>query len=91
MTPLEKAHAVMAARRAAGEKIVQLNPVERAQRKPTSLKLAIAARCYQCCGEDSDPGVRQRIRECACEKTCALWPHRPYQRNDSETETQEAA
>lgn len=92
LTPLQKAHAVMAARRAAGETIERLDPVQRAKRKPTSLKLAIAARCFQCQGEDQDPGVRQRIRDCGCEATCALWPHRPgANKNAAEPEIEQEA
>lgn len=53
------------------------DPIERAARKPKSLKLAIAARCYQCQGEGEDPGWRQRTRECSV-TGCALHPHRPY-------------
>ena len=52
------------------------NPLERAHRKPTSLRLAVAARCWQCQGEGQDPGWRDAIRDCTA-RTCALHPHRP--------------
>jgi hypothetical protein len=89
VTPLEKAHAAMAARRAAGIKLVQLNPLEKAAKNPTSLRLAINAKCWDCQGGDCDPGIRQRIGACSVTK-CPLHPVRPYQRAD-ESEEQEAA
>jgi hypothetical protein len=57
------------------------DPLERARRKPTSLKLAVAARCWQCQGEGEDSGWREAIGTCAV-PGCALWPHRPYQKRD---------
>ena len=42
-----------------------------------SRPLAIAARCWQCQGDD-DAGTASRIKHCASE-ACALHPHRPYQ------------
>ena len=80
MTPLEKAQAVLNAKRKAGELVVErLNPFEKARRNPKSKKLAIRAFCWQCQGEGNDPGTIDGIRDCPCEKTCPLWPHRPYQ------------
>jgi hypothetical protein len=61
------------------------NPLERAQRKPTSLKLAIAARCWQCQGEGADVGWREAIRACTA-FGCALHSHRPYQSKDAGNE-----
>jgi hypothetical protein len=55
---------------------MKMNPVERLATNPTSLRLAINARCYQCEGEDADPHVRQRIKTCPC-TDCALWGVRP--------------
>ena len=75
----------MAARRAAGEKIVRLDPLEKARRKPTSLRLAITAKCYDCMGRDGDPGIRARVRECPS-KACPLHPVRPWQREDGSGE-----
>ena len=86
ITALEKAREAMAARRAAGEVIVRLNPIERARAKPKSRPLAIAGKCFDCVGQDSDPGWRERIRECAS-KTCTLVNHRPYKRSDEEQES----
>lgn len=78
LTGLDLARARMAERRAAGEVIVRRTPTERAQRRPTSLRLAITAKCWECQGEDSDPGVRARVRDCASPR-CPLYPVRPWQ------------
>jgi hypothetical protein len=82
LTPLQRAHAAMAARRAAGEKIVQLTPAEKAAANPTSRSLAINAKCFDCVGgEHADGGYRRCIRECPSTR-CALYQLRPYQRDD---------
>lgn len=84
LTPLQRAQAAMAARRAAGETIVQLNPAQRAAKNPTSRSLAIAAKCYDCTGgSNADGGYRRCIRECPSTR-CALYAFRPYQPNDVE-------
>lgn len=57
----------------------KLNPIDKAKLKPKSLRYAINARCWQCQGEDADPGVRWRTGNCEI-PSCALYPHRPYQR-----------
>lgn len=75
---LLKAQAANVARRAAGIALPQLDPIERAKANPTSLRAAINAKCYDCQGQDCDPGVRQRIRECPVTK-CPLHTVRPYQ------------
>ena len=78
MKPLELARA------AAKEKgVVRRNPLEKLALKPTSLRYAISAMCYQCEGEDADPGVRQRIATCPV-TTCALWNVRPGAKNRAE-------
>jgi hypothetical protein len=86
---LDLARAAMAARRAAGETIERLDPIEKARRNPTSLRLAINAKCWECVGGDGDPNPRQRIRDCTCSR-CPLLAVRPYQaretENDDETE-----
>ena len=84
MTPaLEAARAARAAKIAAGEKLVQLNPMEKARANPTSLRAAINGKCWDCQGGDCDPGIRQRIGACSVTK-CPLHPVRPYQRSDAE-------
>lgn len=77
-TRLEMARLKQAELRARGE-LVRLNPIDKAKANPTSLRLAITAKCYDCEGQDADPGVRQRIGTCGI-KTCPLWPVRPWQR-----------
>jgi hypothetical protein len=79
LTPLERAHAARKARAAAGEALVRLDPMEKARRKPTSLRLAVNAKCADCVGWHGDPGARGRIRDCSCTK-CPLHPVRPYQK-----------
>ncbi len=76
---LEKARIARQAMAAAGIKVVIKNPLEKLATAPTSLRLAINAKCYQCEGEDADPGIKLRIGACEI-KSCALWAVRPYQR-----------
>lgn len=67
--------------RASGWKPVVLNPREKAKANPKSLKLAIRAHCWECCGGDAKGNnVRQRVHECDLIEKCALWPHRPWQK-----------
>lgn len=84
-TPLERAHAAMRARREAGETITRRNPLEKAAGKPTSLRLAVSAKCFDCVGRECDPGWRDRIRTCTVAR-CPLHPVRPYQRDDADEE-----
>lgn len=79
----QKAREKLKEMRASGWKPVHLNPLEAAAAKPNSLKLAIRAHCYQCVGEDSDPGYKARVRDC-CIPKCALWTHRPWQAHAGE-------
>jgi hypothetical protein len=85
LTPLEKARAVTAARRAAGEVIKRRNPIEKLGDNPKSLRLAINAKCYDCQGQDSDPKVRYRIGTCSV-TGCPLHAVRPHQRRTEEDE-----
>lgn len=64
-------------RKALGLSVIK-NPLERLAETPTSLRRAITAKCYQCEGEDADPGVRWRIGNCEI-ADCALHGLRPYQ------------
>lgn len=68
----------MAELRATGWKPTHRTPVEAAQAKPTSLKLAIKAFCWQCVGSGGDPGAKFRVRDCTA-PSCSLFPHRPWQ------------
>lgn len=79
MTPLEKAHAVLAAKREAGETVGHRDPFARLAESPTSRKLAIVAMCCSCMG--GGPGLpipRREIRECSAPR-CPLYAVRPYQ------------
>ena len=59
---------------ASGEiEVVRLNPIERSNANPTSLRLAINAMCFECLGN----GSAQEIRDCTA-KDCPLYKVRPY-------------
>ncbi|UZR27466.1 hypothetical protein [Methylococcus mesophilus] len=90
LSPLEKAQAAMAEKRAAGE-IERLSPIEKARRNPASLRLAINGKCWDCVGCGVDPNPRKAIGQC-CISDCTLWPVRPYQRmaeSDNESAPEE--
>ncbi len=86
MTPLERARAIQAAKRAAGIPNVVLDPIAKARANPTSLRAAINGKCWDCIGAGADPNPRLAIKECGIE-SCTLWPVRPYRKSDEETET----
>lgn len=73
LTPIQKAHEAMRIRREAGEVIKKLNPMEKSQKKPTSLRLAVNAKCWDCC-----VGQKKEVKICPS-KDCPLWAVRPYQ------------
>jgi hypothetical protein len=75
---LVRAAAKRAELRAAGVTPERLDPIEKARRNPTSLRLAINAKCFDCEGGNSDPNVQRRIGTCAS-RECPLWTVRPYQ------------
>lgn len=86
MSGLDKAREAAAARRAAGLPVAErLDPIEKARRKPTSLRLAITAKCWDCQGGASDPNPRGRIGSCEVTR-CPLHPVRPWQRGDEDDE-----
>lgn len=85
LTPLEKAQAVMAAKRAAGIKIVVLDPIAKARANPRSLRLAINGKCWDCIGAGADSNPRGAIRDCTI-RDCTLWPVRPYRNSDDDDE-----
>lgn len=82
---LQRAREAREANRALGIAAARLSPAEKAARRPTSLRLAINAKCYDCVGADADPGPRGRVRDCAV-KTCSLHQVRPWQRSDEDAE-----
>jgi len=81
LTGLQKAHQLRQARVAAGIPLVTLNPIEKHFKNPTSLRMALNAKCFDCVGQDSDVGFRRRIGTCTVVK-CPLHTVRPYQKND---------
>lgn len=83
LTPLQKAQIVMAEKRAAGTLEI-LNPIEKATRNPTSLRMAINGKCYDCGGQDQ-PNWRKRIKYCNI-INCTLHPVRPYSKGVSTQE-----
>ena len=83
LTPLQKAHAALAARRAAGDLTPRLDPIAKAKANPKSLRLAITAKCFECMGGGEDTGTRKLIRACTS-GSCPLHPVRPYQAKDKE-------
>jgi len=79
-SPLDKARVRSAELRAAGLLVrgPVLNPIERAKLKPTSLRLAIRAKCFECVGSGADPSWQDSVRHCSA-SLCPLLPVRPYQ------------
>ena len=78
MTPLQRAQARMRELREQGYTPERLTPIERARKNPTSLRLAVTAKCYECLGGEDAKNIRREIRECTATK-CPLYPVRPYQ------------
>ena len=75
---LKAAQAKLREMRAAGEQVKHLNPIEKAQGNPNSLRCAINAKCFDCQGRDYDPCVEWRIGNCEI-SDCPLFPVRPHQ------------
>jgi hypothetical protein len=53
-------------------------PHQEALARPKSRVLAIRAKCWDCEGQDGDPGWQRRVRTCMV-TDCPLWHVRPYQ------------
>jgi len=53
------------------------DPIEKLAENPKSLRLAVSAKCFDCCGRGADPGWRWQIGN--CEVDCPLHAVRPYQ------------
>jgi hypothetical protein len=88
-TAIEKARRVGREMREGGKIEVENNLVIKAERKPSSLKLAIAAMCFQCFGgtktDMPDPGWKRMIATCTA-PDCALFDHRPYKADQADEE-----
>jgi hypothetical protein len=78
LNSLQKAQQKMAEMRAAGWRPERLDPIAKAYRNPTSLRMAVNGKCWDCQGAGADPGCKEAIRDCRA-KDCTLWPVRPYQ------------
>jgi hypothetical protein len=73
MTPIEKAIEARRNKIAAGVKIVERSPLEKWKDNPTSLRMSINAKCYDCSNSQTI-----EIKHCTV-KSCPLWLVRPYQ------------
>ena len=58
----------------AGIKLEQLNPIEKAKQNPSSMRLAVNAKCWDCSCEQI-----KEVRLCTVAE-CPLFPVRPYQK-----------
>jgi hypothetical protein len=77
---LAKARLKLAELKASGQSVERLDPVEKARKNPNSLRLAINAKCWDCCGAGAD-GIeftKETIRTCSS-TSCPLHFQRPYQ------------
>lgn len=86
ISPLEKARQKRREMVANGESLARLDPVQKAAAHPTSLRMAITAKCWVCCGSGQDANTRQTIGACTV-SICPLHQHRPYR---SKTATDES-
>ncbi len=68
---------------AAGE-LIKLNPTDKAKANPQSLRLAINAKCYECCNGIS---WHNRTRYCNI-FDCGLWQVRPHAKDATKEECQ---
>tara|TARA_R110000868_G_scaffold52052_1_gene164716 strand:+ start:1890 stop:2135 length:246 start_codon:yes stop_codon:yes gene_type:complete len=63
-----------------------INPIQRAKLKPSSLRFAINAQCYDCIYDKSDVGTwRQQVEACPS-VNCPLFCHRPKATSQGETQ-----
>lgn len=76
---LARGRATLRAKRERGESVYK-NPIEKATENPTSRQAAINCKCFDCEGQDADPGWRWRIGNCTAGfPDCGIWNFRPYQ------------
>ncbi len=64
------------------------DPIQKAKENPSSLRLAINGKCWECIGAGADPHPRAAIKDCIC-YDCTLYPVRPYQSKEIEEEMEE--
>ena len=60
-------------------KVAKLNPIDKAKNNPNSLRMAVNAKCYDCCGGEN---WVNRTRYCSI-FGCPLWPVRPHSKGIS--------
>lgn len=77
---LALANAKRLAMREAGIPLERLDPLQRAERNPKSLRLALNGKCWDCQGGGADgiKHTKDSIRLCQA-RDCSLWNLRPYQ------------
>jgi hypothetical protein len=74
----ERSRERLAELKAQGVVVRPKNPLEKLAEMPLSLRRAVTAKCFQCEGEDADPGIKWRIGNCEI-SDCALHAVRPFQ------------
>lgn len=89
LSALDKARQRRADMAEQGIKVQILNPIDKAKKHPSSLRMAINAMCWDCVGAGEDANPRAAIRECGISK-CPLWNVRPYQAKDDSDESEQA-
>jgi hypothetical protein len=82
---LMRARLKLAEIKASGGKVERLDPLAKARKQPGSLRLAVNAKCWECCGAGADgqEHTKTTIRECAAIR-CPLHLVRPYQPEEPE-------
>lgn len=77
---LEAAQEARRIRKERGIKVKHRTPIEKAQDNPNSLRFAVNAKCWQCCGEgyDGPKATVDCIASCSV-RECSLWNLKPYQ------------
>jgi hypothetical protein len=81
---LEAAREAQRIRKEQGIAVKRKTPTEKAKDNPNSLRLAVNAKCWECCGEgyDGRKDTIDRIATCNV-RDCSLWNLRPYQDKNS--------
>lgn len=79
MKSVVKSSTNMARARAARTFDRRRTPLDVIREKPSSLRAAVNAKCYDCEGGDADPCVQWRIGNCVMDE-CPLFNVRPYQK-----------
>lgn len=80
---LKKAAEARQAMKAAGIKVVQLDPIQKSKANPLSKALAIKAKCCECMGGPETFNYKNEIKRCTG-FSCPLHSVRPYQEKAQE-------